>query len=110
MMNKRGAVAQYRKSVLSKKVAPKKFNRQAVYMEPKAPMIIEDDVIKGKPPKPVRSKEVRYTIPNVPNNVNIATQTYIRSHAVMAVIMNELKTAVKINSFNMDMEHEIEVL
>ena len=109
MMNKRGMVTQYQKSVVSRKV-PMKFKRQPVTLEQKVPMIIEEEVVKGKPPKPVKSKETRYTIPDVPTNGNIATQTYVRSHTKMAVIMNELKTHIKVNSFNVDVDHEIEIL
>ena len=110
MMNKRGTVAQFQKSVVATKV-PMKYKK--VQVPPKRKEIVinaENDIIEGKPPKKVASKETRYTIPDVPENGNIAQQTYLRSHTKMAVIVNEFKTHVKVKNFNEDRDHEIEVV
>lgn len=106
---KKGAASQYHKTVVSSKV-PMKFKKPYVPPKPKPTVTLDDVVIKAKPPKKVMSKETRYTIPDVPVNGNIATQTYIRSHTKMAVILNEFKTNVKVKNFNEDCDHEIEVL
>lgn len=87
-----------------------KYKKVQVPLKTKPTVDINDTVVKAKPPKKVMSKETRYTIPDVPVNGNIATQTYIRSHTKMAVIMNEFKTQVKVKNFNEDHDHEIEVL
>lgn len=109
LMNKKGTAAQYQKYVVSSKV-PMKFKKVQLPPKKKPTVTLDDVVIKAKPPKKVLSKETRYTIPDVPENGNIATQTYIRSHTKMAVIMNEFKTQVKVKNFNEDCDHEIEVL
>lgn len=111
MMNRKGGVAQYQKAVMSTKV-PMKFKKVHVPPAQKHREVVnaDEEVILGKPPKKVLSKETRYTIPDVPVNGNINTQTYIRSHTKMAVILNEFKTQVKVKSFNEDHDHEIEVV
>lgn len=108
-MNKRGCAAQYQKSVVSTKV-PMKFKKLQVAPKAKPAAPIDDTVVKGKPPKKVKSTETRYTIPDVPINGNIATQHYLRTHTKLAVTLNEFKTQVKVKNFNEDREHEIEII
>jgi hypothetical protein len=109
MMNKRGAAAQFQKSARSTKV-PMKFKKLNVSPKHKATIHIEETVVKGKPPKTVKTSEVRYTIPDVPLNANIAGQDYVRSHTKLAVVLNEFKTQEKCKHFNEDSEHEIEIV
>mmetsp|Transcript_123579 Transcript_123579/g.242467 ORF Transcript_123579/g.242467 Transcript_123579/m.242467 type:complete len:128 (-) Transcript_123579:308-691(-) len=109
MMNKKGCAAMYQKSVVSTK-APSKFKRAPIAPKSKVTVTLDDLVVKAGPPKKEKCKELRYTIPDVPVNGNIATQTFIRTHAKMAVTMNDFKTQVKVKNFNEDREHEIEIM
>jgi hypothetical protein len=109
MMNKRGGAEQYQKRALSTKV-PMKFKKVTkVAPVTKKPPTLDDLIVRAGPPKTV-VKECRYTLPDVTQNNNINTQMYCRSHAKMAVIMNELKTFSKVKAFNEDVEHDIEVV
>lgn len=110
MMNRKGAVASYQKSVSSTKVPMKYKKVQLAPPKRKEVVKIDEEVIEGKAPKKVLTKERRFTIPDVPENGNINQQTYQRSHAKMAVILNEFKTQVKVKNFNEDRDHEIEVV
>jgi hypothetical protein len=110
MMNRKGMTSQYQKSVVSTKVPMKHKNMKIAPPNRREVHNTDQDIIEGKPPKMVLSKETRFTIPDVPVNGNINTQTYVRSHAKMAVALNEFKTQVKVKNFNEDCDHEIVVM
>ena len=110
MMNKRGCGYVYNKPVNSNK-SPMKVKK--VCKSPKAKVVYEssgDIVIEGKPPKVVIKMENRFTIPDVPENQNIAHLYYLRSHIAKGLLNQDLKTQFKVRSFNEDNMHEIEIL
>ena len=51
------------------------------------------------------SSDLRFTIPNVPQNNDIFAQIYTHAHDGMQDVMRELKTCMKVRSGATDPEH-----
>eukprot|EP00601_Ochromonadales_sp_CCMP2298_P006237 CAMPEP_0173200818 /NCGR_PEP_ID=MMETSP1141-20130122/17999_1 /TAXON_ID=483371 /ORGANISM="non described non described, Strain CCMP2298" /LENGTH=122 /DNA_ID=CAMNT_0014125855 /DNA_START=41 /DNA_END=409 /DNA_ORIENTATION=+ len=103
MMNKRGTVKMNRANIHKQ---PTRRRRSAQSFN-KAQLELDDVVVKGKPPKYVEAEENRFTIPNVEQNYNLIAQAYFRAHTGISVLVNELKTSVKIAKFSEDAHVEM---
>lgn len=111
MINRRGVCVQgFQKAAINAARMPMKFKKSTMAHKNKTPMTMEDIIIKARPPKTMKYVEMRYTIPDCPMNANIITQEFIRTHAKMAVLMNEMKTMMKCHNFNHDETHDIHVM
>lgn len=103
----------YSKSVLDSVVHAKKPRKLVVYVSKAEKTKIHDtesDVVVAKAPKVNKrmkriSSCLRFTIPNVPENNDLITQSYNRTHDGMKNVIRELKICMKARSGATDPDH-----
>lgn len=112
LMNKRGVAAQFQNSIHNQRlpVHTRKYHVAPTCDPPSRHF--GDLVVRPPAPKHLMPEvcETRFTLPNTHVNSNIYEQVMIRSHDSFEDVMHELKSYHKIHAFNVDQDHEIEII
>jgi len=105
-------VSSHSKTVLGSVVHTKKPRKQVYVAKAEKTKIhdTESDVVVAKPPKVNKrmkriSSDLRFTIPNVPENNDLIAQSYNRTHDGLKNVMRELKTCLKVRNGATDPDH-----
>jgi hypothetical protein len=114
-MNKRGVAQHFQNGIRSERKVnfhPKKYHQVNPVLNSQH-RDFGDMVVRGPPPKMMvqYSTETRFTIPTTfSNNNNIYSQVLSRSNAHMNDVLHELRSYYKIHAFNVDQDHDIQVV
>jgi hypothetical protein len=125
-MNKRGVAADHHHCAeISRKIRSPKSKNQLLHSMKTEYLLHEfsDGVVTGawtrdeKPPITIHPNELKFTIPNFPNNNNVFEQNMMRTTALKSQMLNEFRTRSLSRSHSdsdvglqEDYTHEIELL